>query len=411
MTTTLHKKYFFMVLVMALLFGCSDDKGSKTPEIEKETFNAPAASPQQGKEKKSFDTAERPLLIGVVGPETSEEASYGLSVVDGVLAAAKRFNAQGGIEGKKIKVEHFDDKGSLKLTNDITMDLITKGAIAILSAPTGSSTFAPVHLVNDYKTIFISIGSRRHIEKSGPYIFRASISDEQATDDLIKFTRTTLGYANYALVTSSNYDFSLDMSFLFKKAIYKHNGAIKVETDSYDSYTGGLNMGTVIDAIKNSPDTLQAVVFTGGVDEGILLAKELKKAGLTLSIIGGEDLFSAEYLKGGDAVNGTLLYTTFSPNSSSPKVVEFRKEYGKGNPDRFAALAYDTFMMVAEAIKEAGSTSTSKVREALLNRQDFEGATGKTSFTSEGGPVKHPILYRVSKGEDGEGFVELNPNP
>lgn len=410
MTTTLHKKYFFMVLVMALLFGCSDDKGSKTPEIEKETFNAPAASPQQDKEKKSFDTAERPLLIGVVGPETSEEASYGLSVVDGVLAAAKRFNAQGGIEGKKIKVEHFDDKGSLKLTNDITMDLITKGAIAILSAPTGSSTFAPVHLVNDYKTIFISIGSRRHIEKSGPYIFRASISDEQATDDLIKFTRTTLGYANYALVTSSNYDFSLDMSFLFKKAIYKHNGAIKVETDSYDSYTGGLNMGTVIDAIKNSPDTLQAVVFTGGVDEGILLAKELKKAGLTLSIIGGEDLFSAEYLKGGDAVTGTLLYTTFSPNSNSPKVVEFRKEYGKGNPDRFAALAYDTFMMVAEAIKEAGSTSTSKVREALLNRQDFEGATGKTSFTSEGGPVKHPILYRVSKGEDGEGFVELNPN-
>jgi len=400
-----------MVLVMALLFGCSDDKGSKTPEIEKETLNAPAASPQQDKEKKSFDTAERPLLIGVVGPETSEEASYGLSVVDGVLAAAKRFNAQGGIEGKKIKVEHFDDKGSLKLTNDITMDLITKGAIAILSAPTGSSTFAPVHLVNDYKTIFISIGSRRHIEKSGPYIFRASISDEQATDDLIKFTRTTLGYANYALVTSSNYDFSLDLSFLFKKAIYKHNGAIKVETDSYDSYTGGLNMGTVIDAIKNSPDTLQAVVFTGGVDEGILLAKELKKAGLTLPIIGGEDLFSAEYLKGGDAVNGTLLYTTFSPNSNSPKVVEFRKEYGKGNPDRFAALAYDTFMMVAEAIKEAGSTSTSKVREALLNRQDFEGATGKTSFTSEGGPVKHPILYRVSKGEDGEGFVELNPNP
>jgi branched-chain amino acid transport system substrate-binding protein len=355
MIMTLYKKYFFifMVLMAILLVGCSDDKESKTPEIKKEDLNMPVEKPsQQGEEKRTLDTAERPLLIGVVGPETNEEANYGLSVVGGVLAAAKQFNAQGGIEGKEIKVEHFDDKGSLKLTNDITMDLITKGAIAILSAPTGSSTFAPVHLVNDYKTIFISVGSRRHIERSGPYIFRASVSDEQATDDLIKFTSTALGYKNYALVTSSNYDFSLDLSFLFKKAIYKHNGAIKVETDSYDSYTGGLNMEVVVDAIKNSPDALQGVVFTGGVDEGILLAGELKKAGLTLPLIGGEDLFSAEYLKGGDAVNGTLLYSTFSSDNGTPEMDEFIKGYGKDDPDRFAALAYDAFMMVADKVSK-----------------------------------------------------------
>ena len=65
----------FAATMISLLSGCSDKKGAKTPA------------------KATQD--ERPLIIGVVGPETGEEASYGISVVDGVLAAAKRFNAQG----------------------------------------------------------------------------------------------------------------------------------------------------------------------------------------------------------------------------------------------------------------------------------------------------------------------------
>lgn len=161
-------------------------------------------------------------------------------------------------------------------------------------------------------------------------------------------------------------------------------------------------MGAVVSAIKASPDPLHGVIFTGGADEGILLAQEMKKAGLTLPIIGGEDLFSEEYLKGGDAVNETLLYTTFSTDIKSQKMAEFMEDYGKAKPDRFAALAYDTFFLLAEAIKESGSTDPSVVREALINRKDCEGVTGKTSFTSENMPIKHTTICRIKKGDSGE---------
>ena len=134
----------------------------------------------------------------------------------------------------------------------------------------------------------------------------------------------------------------------------------------------------------------------------MLLAQEMKKAGINLPLIGGEDLFSAEYLKGGDAVNETLMYTTFFADNKSTKMDEFLKDYGKPDPDRFAALAYDTFMLVADAIKEAGSTDTTLVREALINRKDCLGVTGKTSFTSENLPVKHPAICKIKKGEGGE---------
>ena len=386
---TSHNKISMMVVVviaMSLFSGCSDKKGAKAPETVKD---------------------ERPLIIGVVGPETGEEASYGTSVVEGALAAAKRFNAQGGIGGKEIKVLHFDDKSDIGATTRIVKDLIAQRAIAIIASPTGSSTFSPVHLVNESKTIFISVGSRRHLKASGPFVFRTAVPDETATEDLIKYAVTELGYVNYALITSSNNEFSLDLSSMFHKALDKYHGVIKVEADTYDTFTGGQNMGAVISAIKKSPDTLHGVVFTGGAGEAVLLAQELKKAGLKIPILGGEDLFSEEYLKGGEAVNETLMYTTFSADNKSAKMDEFMKDYGKAKPDRFAALSYDTFMLVAEAIKEAGSTDTSLVREALINRKDCLGVTGKTSFTSENMPIKHPVICRIKKGEAGENAFVL----
>lgn len=378
---------FFVVMLASLLSGCTDDKAAKTPE--------------------KATKEERPLIVGIVGPETGEEAGYGTSVVEGALAAAKRVNAQGGIAGKEIKVLHFDDKSDIETTNKIVRDLIGQGAIAILAAPTGSSTFAPVHLVNESKTIFISVGSRRHLKGSGPYVFRTAVPDELATEDLIKHAVTELGYVNYALVTASDNDFSLDLSSMFKKALDKHRGAIKIEADTYDAFTGGHDIGKVVGAIKKSPDTLHGVIFTGGAAEAVLLAQEMRKAGITLPVIGGEDLFSEEFLKGGDAVAETLLYTTFSADSKSAKMAEFIKDYGKAKPDRFAALAYDSFMLLADAIKGAGSTDTSKVREALISRKDCVGVTGTTSFTPENMPIKHPIICRIKKGESGESSFVL----
>jgi branched-chain amino acid transport system substrate-binding protein len=285
--------------------------------------------------------------------------------------------------------------------------LIKERAIAIISAPTGTSTFTPVHLVENSKTIFISVGTRRHIERSGEFIFRTAIPDETATEDLIRYATRELGYVNYALITSSVNEFSLSLSSMFKKALYKNDGVIKMEADVYDVITGTPNVDMVIEAIRNSPDELHGVIFTGSASEGALLAQGLKKAGLMLPIIGGEDLLSTDYLEGGDAVEGTLLYSTLSSDEKSSKMAEFIKDYGKAEPDRFAALAYDTFMLIGDAIKIAGSTNTSRVKEALINRKECEGVTGKTSFSPEGAPIKHPLICKIKRGKNGGQTVVL----
>ena len=209
------------------------------------------------------------------------------------------------------------------------------------------------------------------------------------------------------MVTSSLSDYSLDLSAQFKQSIVAHGGTLSVDVDTYDSYTGKQNLLKAIDAIKAKANNLHGVIFTGGSREAILFAQEMRRAGLNQPILGGEDLFTTEYLSAGDAVVGSLLYTTFSSHHESPKALEFKLDYGEDNPNRFAALAYDSFMLIAQAIEIAGSTRSSRVRDAIIAMKEFEGATGKISFTPNGTPIKDAFIYSIKKSRDGEQFVLL----
>lgn len=64
----------------------------------------------------------------------------------------------------------------------------------------------------------------------------------------------------------------------------------------------------------------------------------------------------------------------------------------------FAALAYDSIYMIAEAGKEA---KTSKdLTESLAKLTDFEGVTGKISIDENHNPVKSAIMVKLEKGQE-----------
>lgn len=385
---------------------------AQTPVPSVEPPHRPSwmAAPQP-KQKTQQQERDRALKVGVIGPQTGEEARYGLAVLEGIRMAAERFNADGGLDGHDIEIVHHDNSGGSAQAHSITSDMISQNVVAIFSAPTGASTFAPTQLINASDTIFISIGTRRKIGRSGKYIFRFSLSDEIAVDEMLKYCVNDLGLQNFALVTSSSYDYSLSISSVFKQAISKSGGQILIESDTYDTYTGSRNLQSVVTALKNAPSELQAVIFTGGAEEAALLARAVKGAGLSLPLIGGEDLFVEDFLRqGGDAVDGALLYTTFSPDDDAPQTVQFMRDHlgrTNANPDRFTALAFDAFTQLSEALKTAGSLKSSDVRNAMVNMKESKGVTGVSHWSEAGEPIKKPFLYRVEGGKSGGKFVLL----
>ncbi len=395
------------------LFGILNDHGETTlpPKAGKPEWLASPPAKLQGEAAKASnkrEEKERALIVGLIGPETGAEAKYGLAVLEGVVMAVDRFNARGGLRGEKIEVIHHDNRGGSGQALDIVSALIAKNVVAIFSAPTGWATFAPTHLANNSHTVFISIGTRRNIGRSGDYIFRFSLPDEIAIDEMLGYAANELGYKNFALVTSSSYDYSLSIASVFKQAVPKHGGKILVETDTYDTVSGKTDIGEAVTALKAGPEELQAIIFTGDAQEAAQLAQAAKYEGLKLPLIGSEDLFSEQFLKqGGQAALGTLLYATFAPDRDSRLVKDFVTDHVASKnavPDRFTALAYDAFGLLSQALEDAGSLRGRAVRDALVNLKEAEGVTGAGRWTPDGTPIKHPHLYRVEGSQTGVRF-------
>jgi branched-chain amino acid transport system substrate-binding protein len=346
---------------------------------------------------------ERKLLIGVVGPETGPEAQYGQSVYQGVLLAAQGLNDAGGIGGEKLEVVHFDNKGGQGRTRDIVQHFVDQKAMAIIAAPTGWATFAPTYLSNDSKTILISIGSRRKVARSGDYIFQMSLNDEIATAYMVEHAIREQGFTRLALVTASDYDYSLDVSALFKIALNSHDAELVFETDTYDTYTGQHDLRSATTKLLEVADSLDAIIFTGSASEAAELLQGLLKENVRLPLLGGEDLFSDEFLDAaGESAIGSLVYATY-PNQSLLRTKDFISTYEvqyQTKPDRFSALAFDATTLVANAIAESDSRKSSVVRETLLASKLVDGVTGTSEFAAQGTSINVPLIYKVVAGQN-----------
>ena len=348
----------------------------------------------------SYAENPRALKIGIIGPETGEDAEIGLTILAGVELAAKQFNDAGGIDGRKIEIVHVDNKSDSRLTQVAVQQLIKEEVIAMIAAPTGWSTFGPVWLANAAKVIFMSAGSKRHIGRSGPYIFRNSLSDDIGTEETIKYALEKLKYKNYAIITSMRDDeTSLQIGGLFRGAIIKYNGNIVGETHIFMGVT---HEEAIAQLKKDAKEKIDAIIFAGDDAAAIEILKELRTQGINAPLIGGDILYTDHFLKdGGEIVAGSMLYAGFFPGDKSPLVSRFVSEYKKKTgkePGLYPAVAYDSFMLVAEAIKQAKTPEErSMVMEALAGMKDMEGVTGKTSMDKDGEAIKKPYILRAVK--------------
>lgn len=351
------------------------------------------------------DSAKK-LKIGVIGPLTGEGSEYSKAMLDGIKLAAKDFNEAGGINGKKIELAVRDNKGDYSKTRDSVIELINDKVAAIIASPSGWSTFTPVSMANASKTILMSVGSQRHIGRSGPYIFRNSLPDEIATEETIRYLREKSGYKRYVILTSMVDDEAcLAVAGLYRRGIQKVGG--EVVADACTNLDLGIKE-TIEKVKKEAKGAIDAVVFAGFAANAVDVVKELRLQGVNAPLVASEALYTPEFLKlGGEAVVGSILYTSFTSLSDAPSTVKFVKRYkaatGK-EPSPLAALGYDSFMLIAEAIKRAGTTEPSKVRKALAGIKGYNGVSGVTSMNEDGESVKSPFLLKVEKGSKGPEF-------
>jgi branched-chain amino acid transport system substrate-binding protein len=78
-------------------------------------------------------------------------------------------------------------------------------------------------------------------------------------------------------------------------------------------------------------------------------------------------------------------------------VARFRARHG-ATPDGAAALGYDAMMLLADAIRRAGTTDGPRVRDALAATRNFPGITGQTTMDAQRNAAKPAVILTIKDG-------------
>lgn len=376
------------------------------------------AAPTAKSEETEETILKEPLrdwILGVMGPKTGELAHFGKRTFNGVDMAMEEINTSGGVNGQIVKLFQKDTGGSVGGALNAADSMIQMNVLAIIGSPTNEVTFSAIKPLNDTRTILFSAGTRRRIGDSGIYLFRNTLTDRTAIDELIRYCLQDRGFKNFAIYTSMVNDFSVELAAFFKQSVLLQGAKVTKElflwpdTTTYITEEESSIKAQVLSLQKGTlPD---ALIFTGDFEEGLELVKSMEEVGISIPLIVGEDVVEKRFLEEvGKLAMGTIAFVGFNPDDPEPLVKKFvddyEVKYGE-KPDRVAALAYDATKTVLEAAKNAPSLRSGFIRKEILKIQDYKGVTGITSFSESGEAEKSPVIMEVKEEAEQLKFVAM----
>ena len=174
---------------------------------------------------------------------------------------------------------------------------------------------------------------------------------------------------------------------------------INPDDDKYDA---------VISKIK--PSNPKAVYYGGEFPQAGPFSQQMKAAGLNVPLMGGDGIYSGEYVKlAGATSEGDLATSVGAPTETLPSAASFVEAYkaaGYAEPyEAYGAYAFDAANAIINALKTslASADSPEAARQATidaLGKVAFDGVTGKVAFDEFGDTTTKVLtVYEVKDGK------------
>lgn len=354
-----------------------------------------------GGEKKA-DT----IKVGANLEMTGGSASYGISSKNAIELAFKEINEKGGINGKQLELVVADNKSEAAEATNAMQKLVSQdNVVAVIGPNLSSSVIAASAINNSAKVLDIApMATNPYVTvdqasgKTKEFNYRTCFIDPFQGTVIAKFATAELGVGNAAILIDNSSDYAKGLAQFFKENFVKEGGAVTAEESYLQKDTDFKATLTKIKA--TNPDFLYV---PGYYQEVGLIVKQARELGMNMPIAGGDGWDSAKMpeIAGAAALNNTYFSSLYSPEDSSDInknfVAAYEKAYGQ-KPDVFAALSYDSALLVAEAIKNAGSTEPAKISEAMAKINGFSGVSGSVTFDDKHNPVKSAVILEYKDG-------------
>jgi len=365
-------------------------------------FVSPGCKPASSTSSTEGGAATGDIKVGEFASLTGSEAAFGRSSHNGTVLAVETINAAGGVLGRKLNLTTEDDQSKGGESATAVRKLISRDkVVAILGEVASSRSLEAGHVCQNNKIPEISPSSTNpEVTAIGDYVFRVCFIDPFQGTVMANFASKDLKIKRVALLTDVGSAYSVGLAEYFKKQLVANGGEIVAEQKFTKDDKDFHAQLTAVRAAN--PEGIFVPAYYGQVT---LIALQARELGIKVPMFGGDGWEAPELVQGqgaAEALEGCYYSTHFSPEQESPKVKEFVGAYQKrfgAVPDAMAALGYDSVLALEDAIKRAGSTDSTKIRDALAATKDLDGVTGKTTLDANRNAQKPAVIIEIKGGK------------
>ena len=359
------------------------------------------------------------ILIGIA--QTSSVQSLFLEAVE---LAVEEINRKGGVLGKELKPLVYDDRGEIRIGQQIAKTLSANlDVVAVIGHISSEVAIAASIIYEEAGILFISPGAMNPIftEATGTLTFSNIITEKDAGSQLGAFFESSgirevaalfesSGIGTYERIAASFWSYvnnaGVDlMAFrtyfrqpYFSDTSFQRNVNALEKTDFYD----------LLWELKERY-TFHAIFVAGDVHGAGKLIKQARMLGIGVPILAvGEGVDTPKLREiAADGAKGVIVSSLI--NSEDENVIRFFKKFQAKYgipPDSSGAQGYDALVTLASAIEKSVSTVPDDISNTLRFFTKVDGVLGSYSFTTAGTISGKKLYFKrafdgkpVQKGE------------
>ncbi|MBY0147520.1 ABC transporter substrate-binding protein [Neobacillus niacini] len=343
--------------------------------------------------------AESTMTIAYVGGLSGPTAAFGIPTFEAVEYAIKEVNENGGINGKTVKLVKEDDEGN-PFKGQQAIDKFANEEIQyVISGSSSAVALSQVAKVKQNNMIAVSpIASDPKVVSKDPRFFVNLANNNQFGWSSAFYAAKEMGVKEViAFVRDDTYGTSVLKAF---KEKYEKNGGKIVKEYKYPIDAKDFN-SYISEGINDYPNA--AIFATGYAADSGLIAKQARAIGYDKPIFATNPISNPQYFEiSGDASNNTYVSSAYISSETigdeTKNFIEAWKSKFNLEPNVYQVHGYDAVYILKSAIEKADSLDTAKVQKELLKIKDYVGASGVTSFNSDGSSTKPIYIIKWDNG-------------
>lgn len=327
--------------------------------------------------------SSEPIVIGVSGPLTGNQAEYGKNWQDGFELALEEINDGGGVDGRPIEIDFQDSQGEASQATTIAQRFVSDPSVLAVMGDFSSATSmvaSPLYQRGGLLQLGIT-NSHPDFTKTGDFIFSPSVTQE-VEGRYIEDSAHAVGEKIAVFYLNTDWG----------------NTAFAVFQDQADENGDEIVYSTPVEEASTDfkPQLVQArdagadvAVFYTYYATTALLVQQAQQVGFTdVPFLAVGSNYSQQFLDlAQDAGEGVYVDTYFYSGSDDPQVeafvTAFEDKYGTA-PNLFNAFAYDGLKQLAWAAENAETLDRTGIRDALRDGEDIPSVIyGEASYNDE----------------------------